>query len=184
MPAVIWYSITQSLRSNVMGMLIVVLVTLSGIFMFLSVSTWLTAKTAYPKRKSIYYHCCSFGERILKNVNTYTKGIYEYNSLADIYEAAEQSEHVEQVDIRDKCMAYNNGIKTISSGIVDEFTPITAVDYPYDLSVVVGTCVSVEYTVGAERENVFGSFGDTDVFLAYTAVLELDRTESTVLSEE
>ena len=38
--------------------------------------------------------------------------------IRDRYEAAEQSEHVEKVDIRDKCMAYNNGIKTISSGIV------------------------------------------------------------------
>jgi len=185
MPAVIWYSITQSLRSNVMGMLIVVLVTLSGIFMFLSVSTWLTAKNSISEAEKAYTTIAVASENeFLKNVNTYTKGIYEYNSLADIYEAAEQSEHVEQVDIRDKCMAYNNGIKTISSGIVDEFTPITAVDYPYDLSVVVGTCVSVEYTVGAERENVFGSFGDTDVFLAYTAVLELDRKESPVLSEE
>ena len=79
----------------------------------------------------------------MKDINVYKDGIYDYSSLIGIYEAAEQSEHVEYVDIRDKCMAYSSVIETTTSGMSDEYNPVTAVDYPYDLSVVVGTCVSV-----------------------------------------
>jgi hypothetical protein len=182
MPAVIWYSITQSARSAVTGTLMIVLVSLSSIFMFLSVSTWLTARSSISEAEKAYTSIAVAAENeFLKDINLYKNGIYDYSSLMGMYEAAEQSEHVEYSDIRDKCMAYSSAIKTTTSGMVDEYTPISAVDYPYDLSVVVGTCVSVDY--GLAHVIYDPEIEDYLIVLAYKAVLEIDRNESPVLDD-
>ncbi|MFA5153101.1 MAG: hypothetical protein WC554_11110, partial [Clostridia bacterium] len=126
MPAVIWYSITQSARSAVTGMLMIVLVSLSSIFMFLSVSTWLAARSSISEAQKAYTSIAVAAENeFLKDINVYKDGIYDYSSLIGIYEAAEQSEHVEYVDIRDKCMAYSSVIETTTSGMSDEYNPVT-----------------------------------------------------------
>jgi len=183
MPAVIWYSITQSARSAVTGTLMIVLVSLSSIFMFLSVSTWLTARSSISEAQKAYTSIAVAAENeFLKDINVYKDGIYDYSSLIGIYEAAEQSEHVEYVDIRDKCMAYSSVIETTTSGMSDEYNTITAVDYPYDLSVVVGTCVSVKYIWSGGAYDP--SIGEVVNRFDYDVVLEIDRNESPVLDED
>ncbi|MGI6504967.1 MAG: FtsX-like permease family protein [Clostridia bacterium] len=183
MPAVLWYSIAQSARSTVMVLLMTVLVTLSGIFMFLSVSTWITAKRSISEAENAYTTIAVAAENeFVKGISPFKSAIYDYSSLVGIYEAAEKSEHVKYVDIRDKCMAQSNAIKTISSGMVDEYTPIGAVDYPYDLSVIVGTCVNVEYNK-SDTAIVSDDVLDGTVIMCM-ATLELDRDQSFVLSED
>ncbi|MDD4542420.1 MAG: ABC transporter permease [Clostridia bacterium] len=183
MPAVIWYSITQSARSAVTGTLMIVLVSLSSIFMFLSVSTWLTARSSISEAQKAYTTIAVAAENeFVKDIGLFENGTYDYSSLTGLYEAAENSEHVEYSDIRDRCMAYNSSIKTTTSGMSDEYSPIPAVDYPYDLSVVVGTCVSVKY-IWAEQaydpsiDELVNRFG-------YDIVLEIDRDESPALDED
>ncbi|HPB17717.1 MAG TPA: hypothetical protein PK870_08710, partial [Clostridia bacterium] len=183
MPAVIWYSITQSARSAVTGTLMIVLVSLSSIFMFLSVSTWLAARSSISEAQKAYTSIAVAAENeFLKDINTYKNGIYDYSSLIGIYEAAEQSEHVEYVDIRDKCMAYSSVIETTTSGMSDEYNTITAVDYPYDLSVVVGTCVSVKYIWSGGLNNPNPS--ESIVRFGFAVILEIDRDESPVLDND
>ncbi|MGI6504962.1 MAG: hypothetical protein ACOX2V_01055 [Clostridia bacterium] len=183
MPAVLWYSIAQSARSTVMVLLMTVLVTLSGIFMFLSVSTWITAKRSISEAENAYTTIAVAAENeFVKNVRGFDTGVYDYSSLVDLYETAEKSEHIKYVDIRDKCMAQSNTIKTISSGMVDEYTPITAVDYPYDLSVIVATCVSVKYDLAFEMKTARSE--DNMPILSAYAKLELDYNESPVLSDD
>jgi len=182
MPAVIWYSITQSARSAVTGTLMIMLVSLSSIFMFLSVSTWLTARSSISEAERAYTSIAvAYENEFLKDIKPYD-GIYYYDSLIGLYDAAEKSEHLEYADIRDRCMAYSSAIKTTTSGMVDEYTPISAVDYPYDLSVVVGTCVSVEYKRSYEFET---SWSDDNLnILRVVAELELDFNASPVLSDD
>ena len=183
MPAVLWYSIAQSARSTVMVLLMTVLVTLSGIFMFLSVSTWITAKRSISEAENAYTTIAVAAENeFVKGISPFKSAIYDYSSLVGIYEAAEKSEHVKYVDIRDKCMAQSNAIKTISSGMVDEYTPITAVDYPYDLSVIVATCVSVKYDLAFEMKTALGQ--KTTCYFKCLCKLELDYNESPLLSDD
>ena len=164
-------------------MLMIVLVSLSSIFMFLSVSTWLAARSSISEAQKAYTSIAVAAENeFLKDINTYKNGIYDYSSLIGMYEAAEKSEHVEYADVRDKCMAYNSAIKTTTSGMVDEYTPISAVDYPYDLCVVVGTCVSVEYKRSFELKT--SQSDDNLDILRVVAKLELDFNASPVLSDD
>ncbi|MFA5458430.1 MAG: ABC transporter permease, partial [Synergistaceae bacterium] len=183
MPAVIWYSITQSARSAVTGMLMIVLVSLSSIFMFLSVSTWLAARSSISEAQKAYTSIAVAAENeFLKDINTYKSGIYDYSSLIGMYEAAEQSEHIEYVDIRDKCMAYSSVIETTTSGMSDIYNVTDAVDYPYDLSVVVGRCVSVSYRLAYVIYDP--EIEDYLIVLMYDALLEIDRDESPMLDDE
>jgi hypothetical protein len=183
MPSVIWYSIRQSARSPVTGVLMIVLVSLSSVFMFLSVSTWLTAKKNISNAGEAYTTIAVAAENeFLKDVDAYKAGIYDYTALVGMYEAAGKSEYVEYADIREKCMAYGSGIKTVTSGMSGEFTPISAVDYPYDLSLVVGKCISVKYEVG--RSVYDPEIGGSRFTIACNVKLELDFNESPLLDDD
>ncbi|MFA7673425.1 MAG: hypothetical protein WCY62_06190 [Clostridia bacterium] len=169
----------QNMRTPFANILMILLLSLSGIFMFLSLSIWITAQRSINEARDAFTTVAVLNEsEFIQSDVARERGVEKstYSILEALYKAADASDYVEAIDTRRRCMAYSSGCKATISRDSDG----SAIEYPYIYSIIVGTCISIEYEYRGSYviTSKDGSVIEEASYIGYVAVMEIAANES------
>ncbi len=174
------HCIKQILRQPIISTLIVVLLSLSGIFILISIGIWSVAKKGVSDAKEQFTTIAVLNEiDFIQSDIGKERGVKKlpYSTLKSLYKAADESQYVEKIDKRRFCMAYSDNYNFVNSRKHERKIN----EYPYQYSIIVGTCVSVEYRrvgVRYEEHSSPGVVTKKAEFIAYTVTMKINKEES------
>ncbi len=181
---IIKQNIKQLIRSPIMSILLIILLSLSSVFMFLSIATWITSEKSISASQDAFTSIAVVSENSFKKEGQISDEEKRslYDSLKGIYEVAGNSEYTKLVDIRKPVMAYCENLKTVTSAMYDLYGDDMYKNFPYNNSVIIGTVESIKYEHGGKRvEGYDGKTIQELVYIGCTVIVKIDRKNSPVL---